>query len=495
MTKDHVILTPTTKERTAPECLAVNPSASVPPYHHIASSGDIANMSVNDLTEVQLERQQLALLAMIGTQQAADPDGQWPMWDWVEHKAKSFDMADPRSVLDSLPRIGASGSVGLSYGFTTAVPRILTEDTRIKLTVAAAWALDEPRYALGEPFLQVLHHMIVLWRNAPRSPNEVTRVSLTSKDLQQALPQMDPRILRLVPDSFLNEPVWSGSFGKSPDGRWSMDVPRDVMRYEHATDLRGYVSETCRQVHRVLQEANRDFTGGEPAPVPSPDAVLHLNASRTALLMWLWYQKQRQGPGEPMPNVMDVLLDDGLSVDQGVRFTESEIDRASEYLEHHGLIKGSGTVDQMAGPVLAEITPAGEDCVEGYNGDVGAYIRRRDNGPVTFHVATNNGNIAANSTGITQNAATQAAFDPAQILAAVSLIRQLTPALTPDTGEQQALLVQTRELQTAAEAPAPDHVAVQRIAEGVLSTIRGFTHSPDVQRLALEAVEQGIPSP
>lgn len=267
------------------------------------------------------------------------------------------------------------------------------------------------------------------------------------------------------------------------------------MRYERATDLRGYVSETCRQVRRVLQEADRDFTGGEPAPAPSLDAVLHLNASRTALLMWLWHQKQRQGPGEPMPNVMDVLLDDGLSVDQGVRFTESEIDRASEYLEHHGLIKGSGTLDQMAGPVLTEITPAGEDCVEGYNGDVGAYIRRRDNGPVTFHIATNNGNIAANSTGVTQNAATQAAFDPAQILAAVSLIWQLTPALTPDTGEQQALLVQTRELQTAAETPAPDRVAVQRIAEGVLSTIRGFTHSPDVQRLALEAVEQGIPSP
>ncbi|MDX3636981.1 hypothetical protein PV728_43710 [Streptomyces europaeiscabiei] len=452
-------------------------------------------MSVHDLTEVQLESEQLALLAMIGTQQAADPDGQWPMWDWVEYKARSFGMADPRGVLDSLPRIGASGSVGLSYGFTTAVPRILTEDTRIKLTVAAAWALDEARYALGEPFLQVLHHMITLWRNAPRSPNEVTKVSLTSEDLQRAFPQMDPRIIRMVPDSCLNEPFWSGSSGRAPDGSWNMDVPQRVKLYERATDLRGYVSETCRQVHRVLQEADRDFTGGEPAPVPSPDAVLHRSASRTALLMWLWHQKQQQGPGEPMPNVMDVLSDDGLSVDQGVRFTEGEIDRASAYLERHGLIKGGGTLDQMAGPVRAEITPAGEDCVEGYSGDVGAYIRRRDNSPVTFHIATNNGNIAANSTGVTQNAATQAAFDPAQILAVVSLIRQLTPALTPHAGEQQALLAQTSELQAAAEAPALDRVAVRRITDGVLSTIRRLTHSPDVQRLALEAVEQGIQNP
>jgi hypothetical protein len=461
-------------------------------------------MPVHDLTEVRLSETQKALLTVIGAQQASDPDGQWPVWAWVEHRvagASAFRrlalLTDegPRDVLDSLPRIGASGSVGLSYGFTTAVPRILKEDTRIKLTVAAAWALDEPRHALGEPFLQVLHHMIALWRNAPRSPNEVTRVSLTSEDLRQALPRMDPRILRLVPDSFLNEPLWSGSSGKAPDGSWSMDVPPDVMRYEHATDLRGYVSETCRQVHRVQQEADRDFTGGEPASVPSPDAVLHLNASRAALLMWLWHQKQRQVPSEPMPNVMDVLLDDGLSADQGVPFTESEIDRASEYLEHHGLIKGGGRVDQMADPVLAEITPAGEDCVEGYNGDVGGYVRRRDNNPVAFHIATNNGNIAANSTGVTQNAATQSAFDPAQILAAVSLIRQLTPALTPDAEEQQALLAQMSGLQTAAEAPAPARAAVKRIADGVLSTIRGFTHSPDVQRLALEAVEQAVPSP
>ncbi|WP_329266778.1 hypothetical protein [Streptomyces sp. NBC_01451] len=52
-------------------------------------------MSVHDLTEVQLERKQLSLLAMIGTQQAADPDGQWPMWDWVEYQAKSFGRSSP----------------------------------------------------------------------------------------------------------------------------------------------------------------------------------------------------------------------------------------------------------------------------------------------------------------------------------------------------------------------------------------------------------------
>ncbi|MEV6537265.1 hypothetical protein AB0M86_48405, partial [Streptomyces sp. NPDC051639] len=400
-------------------------------------------------------------------------------------------------VLDSLPRIGASGSVGLSYGFTSVVPRILGEDARIELTVAAAWALDEARADLGEPFLRVLHHMIMLWRNAPRLPNSVTKVSLTSADLQWALPHMRERIIHLVPEYFSREPLLHPPYiNKQQDKSWTIDVPRNVMYYEQAaSDLLGYVREACRQVHRVREEADREFFPEPPTPTTELDAVVHLSASRTALLTWLWHQRQQWRPGEPMANVMSLLSDDRLAVDQGVRFTEDAIDKASAYLEQHGLIKGAGRLDQMAGPGLAEITAAGEECVESYNGDVGAYIRRRDAGPVTFHIATNNGNIAANSTGVTQSAATQNASSRAQILAVVSLILQLAPSLTPDVGQQQALLAQTKELQTAAETPAPDYIAVQRIRDGVLSTIRGLSHSPDVQRLALEAVEQGIPTP
>ncbi|MGW9595387.1 hypothetical protein ACWHLZ_34435 [Streptomyces chartreusis] len=323
-------------------------------------------------------------------------------------------------------------------------------------------------------------------------PNKVTEVSLTSEDLQRALPQMDSRMIRMVPDSFFNEPFMAGSYGKAPDGSWSMDVPREVTLYEQATDLRGYVRDTCQQVHRVLQEADRNFTGGEPAPVTPLDKVLHLSASRTALLVWLWHQKQQQSPGDPMPNVMDVLSDDGLSVDQGVQFTEAEIDRASAHLEQNGLIKGAGVMDQMAGPIFAEITPRGEDCVENYKGDISAYIRRKDDGPVTFHITNNSGNIAANSTGFTQNAVTQGGFDPAQILAAATLVQQLAPALTPDIDEQQGLLAQVGDLEEAATASEPEPGVIRRIASGLMSTIRGLAHSPDVQRLALEAVEQSI---
>ncbi|MFP8888060.1 hypothetical protein [Streptomyces mangrovi] len=366
------------------------------------------------------------------------------------------------------------------------------EGTRIALTVAAAWALEEARSDLGEPFLRVLHHMIMLWRNAPRSPNEVTRVTLSSGELQQAFPDMRARIIRLIPDYFSCEPFLSASYNKQQDGSWTMDVPRGVTRYEYATDLLAYVRETCRQVHLLRQEADMEPFVEPPAPTPPLDAVLHISASRTALLKWLWHQKQQRASGGPMPNVLGVLSDDEFAMDQGVRFTEDEIDRASAHLEQHGLIKGGGTIDEKAGPVLAEITAPGEDCVENYNGDVSAYIRQRNGGTVTFHIATNMGNIAANSTGFTQNAVTQASSAPAQILAAVSLIRQLAPALTPDAGEQQALLTQVSDLQAAASAATPDHEAVRRIANGIHSTLHDLAYSPDVQRLALEAVEQGI---
>lgn len=449
--------------------------------------------SMPTLLGAQLDRQQCALLAMIGTQQAADPDGQWPMWDWVEHRAKSFGMEDPRGVLESLPRVGASGSLGLSYGFTTAIPRILAEDTRIALTVAAAWALEEARSDPGDPFLRVLHHMIKLWRSAPRSPNEVTRVSLTSEDVQKAFPQMRARIIRLIPEYFSHEPLLRHSWSKQQDGSWTMDVPREVMYYEHATDLRRYVHEASEQVNRVRQEAEREFLPSQLPPTPPFDAVLHVSASRSALLRWLWHQNQGQGPNGPMPNVYGVLSNDAFSMDQGVRFTEDEVDRAAAYLAQHRLIVSGGTTDGKAGPVLARITAAGEDCVEGYEGDTHAYIHQKGNG-MTFHIATNNGNIAANSSDFTQNAVTQASFDPGQLLEAARLVQQLAPALSQDAGERQDLLTQVSELQTAATASEPDHGAVRRIANGVMSTIRGLAHSPDVQRLALEAVEQGIQS-
>ncbi|TKS98688.1 hypothetical protein [Streptomyces lasalocidi] len=460
----------------------------------ITAPGDTDNMSVHDLIEVRLDRHQAQLLAMIGRQQAMDPEGQWPVWSWVEYQAKANGMNDPRGVLTSLPRVGGSETIGPSYGFSSAVPRILAADTRIALTVAAAVAVEEQRSDLGIPFLMVLRHMINMWRSAPRFPNEVAEVTLTSEALQQALPHMRPRIIRLIPGYFSCEPFLGGSHSRQQDGSWTMEVRDTVMHYEHATDLLGYVREACGRVRQVRREVEKDW-GIEPAEPTQPlDTVRHISASRSALLLWLWHQKQHHVPGEPMPSVLDVLLDERFAMDQGVRFTDAEIDRAAAHLEQHALINSGGTFDQKIGPVVAEITVAGEDCVENYNGDVSAYVHQKHSGAVTFHIATNTGNIAANSTAVTQHSVTQDAAGPAKILAAVSLIRQLAPALTTDTDQQQNLLASVDDLQAAAEDSTSDGVAVRHLADGVCSALRNLTQAPDVQRLALEAVEQAVGS-
>jgi hypothetical protein len=63
---------------------------------------------------------------------------------------------------------------------------------------------------------------------------------------------------------------------------------------------------------------------------------------------------------------------------EGSRFTASEIDNAGEYLAEKQLILGA-TVPEERGPVAAEITPAGIDCVTDWRGDVSAYVRDQRN--------------------------------------------------------------------------------------------------------------------
>ncbi|MDX2595292.1 serine/threonine-protein kinase [Streptomyces sp. WI03-4A] len=227
-------------------------------------------MPVRDLAEVQLDRQQCALLVTIGTQQAKDPAGRWPLWEWVEHRAASLGLENPRALLNSLPRIGTpADSFGLSYGFTTALPRSFVDDTRVALTVAAAWALDEARSDLGDPFLQVMHHMIALWRDTPRSPNEVTRIALTSENLQAAFPNLRARTISLIPEIFANEPFLSASRSRQSDDSWAMEIPRQVMQYKDVKTLHDYVRAVSHHVNDVV-EADRSLYVGVPTPVPFP---------------------------------------------------------------------------------------------------------------------------------------------------------------------------------------------------------------------------------
>jgi hypothetical protein len=212
------------------------------------------------------------------------------------------------------------------------------------------------------------------------------------------------------------------------------------------------------------------------------DRAARLRHTMNAFLRWLFNVAGDQAPINPV-----LFLATPGSSFAGAAVSGTELHQALSYLGEHDLIEALDT-----DPATVAITPQGVSCALA-GGSVQDHINQPSPGDkVTFHIQENSGNIATNSSGFTQNAVTQSEFDPARILAAVNLLQQMAPALTPDSSEQQALLTQVRELETAATAPEPDRGLVRRIAGGVLSTIRSLVHSPDVQRLAIEAVEQGI---
>ncbi|MFK0181645.1 hypothetical protein ACIQVR_37440 [Streptomyces xanthochromogenes] len=194
--------------------------------------------------------------------------------------------------------------------------------------------------------------------------------------------------------------------------------------------------------------------------------------ARTGLLTWLWEQKNH-GAGYP---IVEGVRRSPHSLHEGERLTPEEIDRAGAYLLAKGLITGPKSWP-TEGPVRAEITAEGQDCVEHFDGDVSAYERRNRTGNTTFNIGENTGNIAANSRDFTMNATTNKdGIDPAAVVMLARALRQAAPAL--ELPEEDAL--EFTQLATRLEAEAtngsPDPSRLQRWGGSVV----GILNSPVV---------------
>ncbi|MEU5282382.1 hypothetical protein AB0G87_39105 [Streptomyces asoensis] len=199
--------------------------------------------------------------------------------------------------------------------------------------------------------------------------------------------------------------------------------------------------------------------------------ALRSAAARKALLTWLWHRK-RDGTDFP---VVDNVLEAYDSVIEGDRLTPTEVDRAAAYLESKELIKGV-KVSGREGPVRAEITTEGMDCVEHYDSDISAYERRNSSG-TTFNIGENTGNIAANSRDFTINATTNKyGIDSAAVVMLARALRQAAPALElPEEDVLEFTQLATR-LETEAATGSPDLSRLQRWG----SSIIGILNSPVV---------------
>jgi hypothetical protein len=189
-------------------------------------------------------------------------------------------------------------------------------------------------------------------------------------------------------------------------------------------------------------------------------------AARRALLRWLWSMNEA---GTDFP-VVDKILEADDSLFEGSRLTVDEIDRAAAHLKAKGLIEGHG-VDDRQGPVLAQITAEGQDCVEHFDGDPAAYERRNAATNTTFNIGSNTGNIAANSRDFTLNATTHNGIAVAELVMLARALRQAAPILDlPESDAAEVVDLATR-LEDEAQSESPDAGRLRQWGQSIMTIL------------------------
>ncbi|MFA3877069.1 hypothetical protein ABS735_25880 [Streptomyces sp. MMCC 100] len=196
------------------------------------------------------------------------------------------------------------------------------------------------------------------------------------------------------------------------------------------------------------------------------DPAARVDAARRGLLVWLW---QRRHEGTAMPAVADVRQAP-QSLFEGERLTAREIDRAAGYLHSRGLINGY-VLASGDGPAQAEITAEGENCVENYGGDIGAYERRNSGGNTTFNIGSNTGNIAANSRDFTLNATTNNGVNLADVVMLARALRQAAPILDLPEDDAAEFTQLANRMEEEAGSDNPDPGRLQRWGSSVAAIL------------------------
>lgn len=188
-----------------------------------------------------LSDEQNALLNVMAN--AFFADNQWPVWDYVQ-RMLYLEGLDADTVLKSLPVVGATGSLGPSYGLVTFDRVHLATDSRPALTVASGLHIGRFATSVSNPFLLVLQTMVKLEQDAPISTSSVVEVRLTPQLLRRARPSISDIFMGWLPDLLANEPsTWGGGSSFAPDtGDWSRGIRREIMAYEGVRDLSAYVA-------------------------------------------------------------------------------------------------------------------------------------------------------------------------------------------------------------------------------------------------------------
>jgi hypothetical protein len=135
--------------------------------------------------------------------------GQYPIWQYVEAELDRQDL-DAREVLRSLPLARVLAPGALYYG-PIAGDLTLTDDSRLRLTVAGFYQLAEFRERVGQFFIRLLNFLIERRKFARLTPFEVSRVEVTGKEIDAMV--QSAAISIFSASSALAVPAWVKAIG------------------------------------------------------------------------------------------------------------------------------------------------------------------------------------------------------------------------------------------------------------------------------------------
>lgn len=196
-----------------------------------------------------------------------------------------------------------------------------------------------------------------------------------------------------------------------------------------------------------------------------------LGTLRSRMLTWLDEYSEQSGPSD----WSEFLAGPGMEY-HGSDFTEKEVTREADYLQHHGLIKAFSAWGATSGMLRPTITTQGRDCLVDFEGNVSDYLNRSQR-PNNTTSTTNNitmtgstGNITVASDNVVQNV--NAGLDTTKTLDFAGYVRQTLPVLGLDQDTREVLNAQAEELHQEADTAAPDRGKLRRLLDAILEGLR-----------------------
>ena len=203
------------------------------------------------------------------------------------------------------------------------------------------------------------------------------------------------------------------------------------------------------------------------------DPALRRAAATNGLLRWAY----GQDPDGTKWLYVDQFLSSAHSLYEGERLPEDLVRRAALNLQENELVRGDKGVAEIEEPIVVQITPLGQDCIES-GGDVASYLRQRHERATNitnFHGPVS-GNVTWDSTHVTQTATTTGMAGD-ELAALVRAIAEAVPVLGLSEEHQAAVRRNVEVIEGELGQPEPDQHTIKNLMRRTVDVIGGTANS------------------